>query len=83
MKNDKNYISVGSWMLILLVAALPLIGWIMVIVWAIIGENETRKNYFRAILAWSAVITAAGLLLLALLGLPQIEKKIQGWTHKG
>ena len=80
--NDKNYISVGSWMFILLVTALPCIGFLMVIVWAISGENETRKNYFRAILAWIAVLAAVVVVLAVLGRLPQIGKQIQDWTHK-
>ncbi len=67
----------------MLIAALPVIGWIMIIIWAIKGENETRKNYFRAILAWAAVGMAAVSLYIALMGIPQIQKKVQGWTHKG
>jgi hypothetical protein len=81
-ENDKNYISVGSWMFILLVTALPCIGLVMMIVWAFAGENETRKNYFRAILAWVAVLVGL-VVLLALFGrLPQMEKQIQSWTHR-
>ena len=82
-EDDSNYISVGSWMFILLVAALPFIGWIMVLVWAFSGRNETRKNYFRAILAWIAVLVGFVVLLAALGHLPQLEKQIDGWTHKG
>jgi DMSO reductase anchor subunit len=82
-ENDSNYVSVGSWMFILLIAALPLIGWIMVIVWAITGENETRKNYFRAILAWMAllILLVVGLALLG--SLPHLGHQIRGWTHTG
>ena len=81
-EGDHNYVSVGSWMFILLVAAIPIIGWIMVIVWALSGENETRKNYFRAILAWIAVFVGL-IVLLAVIGrLPQVEKKIAGWIQK-
>ena len=70
-------------MFMLLVTALPLIGVIMVIVWAFTGENETRKNYFRAILAWFAVgVVAIVVLALVLPKSPQIQKQIQGWTHK-
>ena len=80
---DNNYVSVGSWMFILLVAALPVIGLIMVIVWAITGQNETRKNYFRAIIAWFAIIVGL-VVALAIAGkFPQVQKQIQGWTHKG
>jgi len=32
MRDEDNYISVGQWMLLLLVPAIPVIGWILVIV---------------------------------------------------
>ena len=81
-EGDHNYISVGSWMFILLVAAIPVVGWIMVLVWAMSGDNETRKNYFRAILAWIAVFVGL-VVVLALVGrLPQIEKRFPGWNQK-
>ena len=70
-------------MFMLLVTALPVIGFIMVIVWAFSGENETRKNYFRAILAWFAVLIGIGVVAALLVGnSPQIRKQLQGWTHK-
>jgi hypothetical protein len=76
-------VSVGSWMFMLLVMALPIIGFIMVIVWAFAGENETRKNYFRAILAWMVVLAGVGVVAVLLFGnSPQIRKQMQGWTHK-
>jgi hypothetical protein len=61
--DNRNDVSVGSWMFMLLVTALPVIGFIMVIVWAFTGENETRKNYFRALLAWIAVLIGVGVVL--------------------
>ena len=76
-------VSVGSWMFMLLVTALPIIGLIMIIVWAFTGDNETRKNYFRAILAWFVVLVGVGVVLaLVLPKSPQMQKQIQGWTHK-
>jgi uncharacterized membrane protein len=69
-------------MCILLVAALPIVGWLMVLVWAFSGENETRKNYFRAILVWILVVTSAVFVLASMGRMQQIEKKIQGWAHR-
>jgi hypothetical protein len=69
-------------MFIMLVAAVPVIGWLMVLIWAFSGDNETRKNYFRAILVWIMVVIS-GVILLASLGrLQEVERKIQGWTHR-
>ena len=81
-EQDKNYVSVGFWMFAMFVMTLPCIGLIMVIVWAFVGDNESRKNYFRAILAWFALF-AVLIGVLAMLGQwPQIQKQIQKWTHK-
>ena len=68
-------------MVMMLITALPVIGWIMIIVWAFAGDNETRKNYFRAILMWFllAVVLIVG---LALLGqLPELQHRLQSGTH--
>jgi len=77
-KHDKNYVSVGFWMLAMLVMAIPCVGWIMIVVWALAGENESRKNYFRALLAWFAIWVGLFLVLL-LVGLwPAIQQQIEG-----
>lgn len=79
---DNNYISVGSWMWMMFVVAIPIVGLIMMIVWCFTGENESRKNYFRAIWAWILVFVALiGVLMLAGQS-PAILKQIQSWTHK-
>jgi hypothetical protein len=50
--SDRNHISFWSWMGMMFVTAIPIIGLIMIVVWAIVGQNESRKNYFRALLMW-------------------------------
>ena len=64
------------------VTALPCIGLIMIFVWAFTGDNESRKNYFRAVLAWFCV--AVGLIaVLALVGqLPQLKQHLQELAPK-
>ena len=64
---ERNYVSVGSWMWMMFVCAIPVIGLIMIFVWAFSGKNESRKNYYRAMLAWVAIILAV-LMVLTLLG---------------
>lgn len=84
--DDNNYISVGSWMWMMFVTAIPVIGWIMVLVWAFAGRNESRKNYYRAILAWMLVLVALILGLVLIGGLlgdwPAIQDRIRDWTHQ-
>ena len=78
---NKNHVSFWFWMFALFVAAIPCIGFIMVIIWAIFGENESRKNYFRALLAWH-VIGLALFLAIMLLGFgPEIVRQVQLWIQ--
>ena len=69
--------------MMMLVTAIPIVGQIMVLVWAFAGENESRKNYYRAILAWILVAIGLVMLLAALGSAPAIMKQIQAWVHKG
>lgn len=80
-KDDKNYISVGHWMLLMLLTALPCIGVILILVFAFVGENESRKNYFKALIAWFLVLLGIFLVLALLGALPELQQKIQDWTH--
>ena len=68
------------WMMF--VTAIPIVGFIMMIVWTFTGENESRKNYYRAIWAWIFIFLALIVALVLLGGSPAIMKHIQSWTHK-
>jgi len=86
MGKDKNHVSFWFWMFALFVSVLPCIGFIMVIIWAIVGDNESRKNYFRAVLAWHLIIfgvLATFWIAVVALGLsPELQKQIQKWEQK-
>ena len=66
--SDRNYISTWAWFWMMFVTAIPVIGWIMIFVWAFTGSNESRKNYYRAVLIWLllSVLLAAGFILVCL-----------------
>jgi hypothetical protein len=81
--NDRNYVSIGGWMLMMLVTAIPVVGQIMIIVWAFAGENESRKNYFRAILVFFLLFIGL-VVLLAMLGSgPAVLKYLESVRAKG
>jgi hypothetical protein len=79
---DKNFVSFWFWMFALFVVALPCIGFVMVIVWAFVGENETRKNYFRACIVWFLILTFFWGVLVMLGLSPLILKQFQIWFHQ-
>jgi hypothetical protein len=79
----KNYVSFWFWFFAIFLTALPCVGILFVIVFAFIGENETRKNCFRAVLAWVLIWTllSAAILLLGLW--PVIEGKLKSLPPPG
>lgn len=56
MASDKNYVSFWFWFFALILAAIPCIGTVFAITLALVGANETRKNYFKAVLAWQLLL---------------------------
>ena len=70
----------------ILVTAIPVVGWVMIFVWAFTGDNQSRKNYYRAILAWILVFALLIVGLIAAGGLalnwPAMQKHFQAKTHK-
>ena len=79
---DRNYVSMWFWMFAMLVMALPCIGVVMMLVWAFTGENASRKNYFRAIIAWYGLFFAVWGGLLACGFWPGIHQCIGGWLQQ-
>ena len=75
--NDKNYVSVGFWMLALFVMVIPCVNLVMIFVWAFVGENESRKNYFRAVLIWYLIAIVVVVVLGVLGMLPVIYQQLQ------
>ena len=80
--NDKNYVSFWFWMFALFVTALPCIGLIMVMVWAFVGDNESRKNYFRAVIAWFLIVAFIWACIMVLGFWPVIQKELQSWLQQ-
>ena len=81
-EEDDNYLSVGGWMWVQFVTAIPVIGLLMMIVWAVTGRNQTRKNYFRALFAWVFVLFGF-LVTIAVLGYwPAIQNHLKSLVHQ-
>jgi len=65
MKNQDT-LTVGDWMIILLLILIPVINIIMLFVWALSSDtNETKSNFAKAVLMWFVVIIILWILLFA------------------
>lgn len=72
---DKNHVSFGLWFLLLFLTALPCIGWAVILIGAFVGENESIKNYCRAVIAWFVLIVLLGIVLMLLgFGLSMLQE---------
>lgn len=79
---DKNYVSFWFWFFALFIIALPCIGVVMIFIWAFVGENESRKNYFRALIVWGLIATFFWVIVAALGLLPVMLNHMQIWLQQ-
>jgi hypothetical protein len=62
-------IKLGEWFVTLLIAAIPLVGLIMLFVWSFGGgTNLNKANWAKATLIWVAILTVLYILFFALFG---------------
>ena len=69
--NDANeeIMSVGSWLITLIILAIPCVNIIMYFIWAFGNGNENRKNFCRAGLIMMAVGIVLTILLYSVIGI--------------
>ncbi len=61
--NQSPTISVGDWLITLLISAIPLVGFIMLFVWAFgSGTPASKANYAKATLIFFAIFMVLGFL---------------------
>jgi hypothetical protein len=67
--NVTPVVTVGDWLITLLIAAIPLLNIIMLFVWAFGGGNNPNKaNWAKAILIWIAISVALGIIIMVVFG---------------
>jgi hypothetical protein len=56
MENTENKtVSVGNWMVTILLTYIPIVNLIMLIVWAFGGAQESKANWAKAMLIWMLI----------------------------
>lgn len=65
---ENGVVSTGDWFVSMLVACIPLIGIIMMFVWAFGGTVPSKKNWARAVLIWWAVAIVLAIVLSVIFG---------------
>ncbi len=62
-------VSLGEWMVTILITAIPLVGFIMLFVWGFGSDTNTSKaNWAKATLIWLAIMAAVYFVIFAIFG---------------
>ncbi len=73
---SQGVLTIGEWMITLLIAAIPLVGFIMLFVWAFGGNTNVNKaNWAKATLIWFAIILGLYLLIAIFFGLALLSSR--------
>ena len=57
-------VGLGEWMWTLLVAAIPLVGFVMMFVFAFASEKKSKRSFFQAALIWTAIGLVLGIVMM-------------------
>lgn len=65
---NSGEVSVGNWFVTLLVSMIPVVGWVLLFVWAFGNNTEKSKsNWAKAMLIWAGIMAAFYFMLFMLL----------------
>lgn len=66
---DQKVMSVNDWILTTLIAAIPIVGFIMLFVWGFGSDtNPNKANWAKAVLIWIAIFIALNILAMVFFG---------------
>jgi len=72
----QSEISIGDWMVTLLIAFIPLVGFIMLFVWGFgSGTHPSKANWAKATLIWFAIIIGIYILFFLIFGLALLSSR--------
>lgn len=70
MANNEKPVSVGNWMLTIFLMWIPIVNFIMLLVWAFGGgSSESKSNWAKATLMWMLIGLTFYLLIIFMFGL--------------
>jgi heme/copper-type cytochrome/quinol oxidase subunit 2 len=66
---NQQTLTVGDWFVTVLVAAIPLVGLIMLFVWGFSSDtNPNKANWAKAMLIWMAIVIVLYIIIFATVG---------------
>lgn len=69
IEKSSKEVTTGDWVLTLFIAAIPIVGFIMLFVWAFgDGTNDSKANWAKATLIWFVIIVGLYTTLFLIFG---------------
>ena len=81
-KAEKSADSVWRWMFTILMIAIPCFGFLYTFIGAFYSTNESRRNFYRAHLAWLAIVVGLYASLFVVGAVPDIRKLYRQYQHE-
>lgn len=66
--SDNQVMTLGQWLITLIILAIPVVGFIFLIVWAIGGPNQNKTNFCRACLVMAVLAIVVSIIFVILAG---------------
>lgn len=82
MGNDKNYVSVWVWLLAIIAMGIPGVNLLVAFIGSFLGDNDSRKNFFRAQLLLLLIGLILVLLGVAIGILPAMVNALLEWFRQ-
>lgn len=60
--------SIKEWLITLIIIAIPVVGFVMAIIWAIQADNPNKRNYFIAFWIFTAIMMVLMIVFMLIFG---------------
>ncbi|MFP6876982.1 MAG: hypothetical protein VCA37_09155 [Roseibacillus sp.] len=71
------------WFFAIFLTWIPLINLVAVPLLALFGKDQSKKNYYRALILWIVFIVALNVLLILVVGGPEIIRALSEFLESG
>jgi hypothetical protein len=73
---QRGEITIGEWMLTILITAIPIVGLVMLFVWGFgTGTHPSKANWAKATLIWFAIIIGFYIVFFMIFGLALLSSR--------
>ncbi len=73
---QQGEITIGEWMLTILIVAIPIVGFVMLFVWGFgSGTHPSKANWAKATLIWFAIVIGLYIVFFMIFGLALLSSR--------